>query len=406
MQNKIEPIVNQKFNALLPILDERSRRLWAAAEAKFLGRGGISTVSKATGLSRTTIHQGLKELGQSNSLKPATKRIRAKGGGRKPIIKDNPTILHDLESLVEPTTRGDPESPLRWTCKSTRQLSAALHGMGHKIGRQKVSELLADLGYSLQANRKVREGSCHPDRDAQFRYIYKQVKAFQQSNQPVISVDTKKKELVGDFKNAGREWQPIGQPERVRVHDFPDKTLGKVNPYGVYDQTANVGWVSVGIDHDTSSFAVESIRRWWNKMGQQTYPEAKRLLITADGGGSNGYRIRLWKIELQRFADEQGLEIFVCHFPPGTSKWNKIEHRMFSHISMNWRGKPLTSHEVIVNLIANTTTQQGLKIQAELDTNSYPKGIKVADAQLEDINLLKADFHGEWNYSIRHKCSC
>ncbi|EFK07225.1 rhodopirellula transposase, partial [delta proteobacterium NaphS2] len=286
-----------------------------------------------------------------------------------------------------------------------RQLSRALQVMGHKIGRQKVSELLADLGYSLQANRKVREGSRHPDRDAQFRYIYNQVKVFQENNQPVISVDTKKKELVGDFKNAGREWQPKGQPDSVRVHDFADKNLGKVNPYGVYDQTANVGWVSVGIDHDTSSFAVESIRRWWKRMGQQTYPEAKQLLITADGGGSNGYRIRLWKIELQRFADDQGLEISVCHLPPGTSKWNKIEHRMFSHISMNWRGKPLTSHEVIVNLIANTTTRQGLKIQAEIDSNSYPKGIKVTDTELENVNLFKADFHGEWNYSIRPKCS-
>ena len=405
MENRIEPIVNEKFNALLPILDEKSRRLWAAAEAKSLGRGGISAVSKATGLSRTTIHQGLKEIEPSNAAKLASKRIRAKGGGRKPVTRVNPTILHDLEGMVEPTTRGDPESPLRWTCKSTRQLSRALQAMGHKIGRQKVSELLADLGYSLQANCKVREGSRHPDRDAQFRYIYNQVKVFQENKQPVISVDTKKKELVGDFKNAGREWQPKGEPEPVRVHDFADKNLGKVNPYGVYDQTANVGWVSVGIDHDTSSFAVESIRRWWHKMGQQTYPEAKQLLITADGGGSNGYRIRLWKIELQRFADDHGLEISVCHFPPGTSKWNKIEHRMFSHISMNWRGKPLTSHEIIVNLIANTTTQQGLKIQAEIDANSYPKGIKVTDAELENINLLKADFHGEWNYSIRPKCS-
>ena len=319
--------MNEKFNTLLPILDEKGRRLWAAAEAKSLGRGGISAVSKATGLSRTTIYQGLKEIEPSNAAKPATKRTRARGGGRKPITKVNPIILRDLEGMVEPTTRGDPESPLRWTCKSTRQLSRALQAMGHKIGRQKVSELLADLGYSLQANRKVREGSRHPDRDAQFRYIYNQVKVFQENNQPVISVDTKKKELVGDFKNAGREWQPKGQPDSVRVHDFADKSLGKVNPYGVYDQTANVGWVSVGIDHDTSSFAVESIRRWWKRMGQQTYPEAKQLLITADGGGSNGYRIRLWKIELQRFADDQGLEISVCHFPPGTSKWNKIEHR-------------------------------------------------------------------------------
>ncbi len=405
MTGESKKLLQQKFVDLLPILDERSRRLWAAAEAKALGRGGISLVSKATGLSRTTVHQGIKELSQSKSLKAETIRLRTKGGGRKPIAFDNPDILSVLESLVEPTTRGEPESPLRWTCKSTRQLSEALKIKGYKIGRQKVSELLADLGYSLQANRKVREGSCHPDRDAQFQYIYEQVKEFQQFNQPVISVDTKKKELVGDFKNEGREWQPKGKPEIVRVHDFIDKTLGKVNPYGVYDQTANVGWVSVGIDHDTSAFAVESIRRWWKKMGDQSYPKAKQLLITADGGGSNGYRIRLWKKELQQFSNEHKLKVSVCHFPPGTSKWNKIEHRMFSHISMNWRGKPLTSHEVIVNLIANTTTRQGLEIQAEIDKNTYPKGIKVTDAELENINLIKADFHGEWNYSILPNCS-
>jgi Rhodopirellula transposase DDE domain len=399
-----EQIVHQKFTALLPILDERSRRLWAATEAKAFGRGGVSLVSKATGISRTTIHQGIKELAQSVPSPPSS-RIRAKGGGRKSMAANNPTILQDLESLVEPTTRGDPESPLRWTCKSTRQLSAALQKKGYHVGRQKVSELLADLGYSLQANRKVREGSAHPDRDAQFRYISMLVNEFQSFNQPVISVDTKKKELVGDFKNGGREWQPKGRPEAVQVHDFADKELGKVNPYGVYDQTANAGWVSVGTDHDTSAFAVESIRRWWNNMGKQTYPKAKRLLITADGGGSNGHRIRLWKIELQRFANEQGIEISVCHFPPGTSKWNKIEHRMFSHISMNWRGKPLTSHEVIVNLIANTTTCQGLQIQAELDTNIYPKGTKVTDVQLEEVNLVTDEFHGDWNYSILPICS-
>lgn len=398
-------ILEQKFTELMPILDERGRRLWAAAEAKALGHGGISLVSKATGLSRTTIHQGIKELSQPSAPRSGSSRVRAKGGGRKPVVHNNPTILSALENMVEPTTRGDPESPLRWTCKSTRQLSNALKSKGYKIGRQKVSELLSDLGYSLQANRKVSEGSSHPDRDAQFQHIYEQVKEFQSTDQPIISVDTKKKELVGDFKNGGREWQPKGKPEAVRVHDFADKTLGKINPYGVYDQTANVGWVSVGIDHDTSSFAVESIRRWWNRMGKNLYPKARRLLITADGGGSNGYRIRLWKIEIQNFANEQNLEIFVCHFPPGTSKWNKIEHRMFSHISMNWRGKPLTSHEVIVNLIANTTTRQGLEIQAEIDSNTYPKGIKVSDAELENINLVKANFHGEWNYSIRPNCS-
>lgn len=400
-----EQIVRQKFSALLPILDERSRRLWAAAEATAFGRGGISMVAKATGLSRTTIHQGVKELSQSAPIGPSTKRIRAFGGGRKPMVDHHPDILRELESLVEPTTRGDPESPLRWTCKSTRQLTDTLQSKGYRIGRQKVSELLDDLGYSLQANRKLREGSGHPDRDAQFRYIYELVDEFQSSNQPVISVDTKKKELVGDFKNGGREWQPKGRPEPVRVHDFVDKTLGKVNPYGVYDQTANVGWVNVGTDHDTATFAVESIRRWWKYMGKQTYPKAGRLLITADGGGSNGHRVRLWKIELQRLATEQGLEISVSHFPPGTSKWNKIEHRMFSHISINWRGKPLSSHEVIVNLIANTRTSKGLEIHAELDTGSYPKGIKVTDAELNNVNLVMNEFHGDWNYSILPNCS-
>jgi len=405
MDTEDHKIVEQKYSALLPIFDERSRRLWAAAEAKALGRGGISLVSKATGISRTTIHQGIKELSQPSPLKTESSRIRSKGGGRKPIASANPDILAALESLVEPSARGDPESPLRWTCKSTRNLADAMQKKGYKIGRQKISELLSDLDYSLQANRKVREGSHHPDRDAQFQYINEKVKSFQKANQPVISVDTKKKELIGDFKNSGREWQPKGRPEPVRVHDFPDKALGKVNPYGVYDQTANAGWVSVGVDHDTSAFAVETIRRWWTNMGRHSYPDAKQLLITADGGGSNGYRIRLWKLELQAFADEFGLDVSVCHFPPGTSKWNKIEHRMFSHISMNWRGKPLTSHEVIVNLIANTTTRQGLEIQAGLDTNTYPKGIKVTDEELKNVKLAKDDFHGEWNYSIHRNCS-
>jgi hypothetical protein len=405
MHDDHENNIRQKFTSLQPILDERSRRLWAAAEARSLGHGGVSIISKATGLSRTTIHQGIKDLSQSSVPMQDPKRIRTIGGGRKAIIAENPSIIEDLESLVESTTRGDPESPLRWTCKSTRQLSAALQAKGHKIGRQKVSELLADMGYSLQANQKVREGSGHPDRDAQFNYINNRVTEFQIANHPVISVDTKKKELVGDFKNGGREWRPKGQPESVRVHDFIDKVLGKISPYGVYDQTANTGWVSVGTDHDTAEFAVESIRRWWQKMGEARYPKAKRLLITADGGGSNGYRVRLWKLELQRFATEAGLEISVSHFPPGTSKWNKIEHRMFSHITMNWRGKPLTSHEVIINLIANTRTRQGLQILAELDTNSYSKGIKVTDAQLDEVNLERSDFHGEWNYSIAPKCS-
>ena len=407
MHSEIEFLIKAKFEYLAPVLDEHSRRLWAAAEAKVLGRGGASSVARATGLSRTTVHQGLKDLQSSPRDKEEIKqsRIRSPGGGRKPITTSDPEILNELEKLVDPLTRGDPESPLRWTCKSTRQLASALRARGHTIGRQKVSELLAVLGYSLQANRKIREGAEHPDRDEQFYHINERVKHFQERFQPVISVDTKKKELVGDFKNGGREWQPLKKPEAVRSHDFMDKTLGKVNPYGVYDQTANVGWVSVGTDNDTAEFAVESIRRWWKKMGESQYPQATELLITADCGGSNGYRVRLWKVALQKFANESGLEISVCHFPPGTSKWNKIEHRMFSHISMNWRGKPLYDHEVIVNLIGSTTTQKGLSIRADLDTNSYPKGVKVSDEQLQNVSIIKADFHGEWNYKIMPNCS-
>ncbi len=314
-------------------------------------------------------------------------------------------MAESLERLVDPVTRGDPESPLRWTLKSTRQLADVLTRQGHPIGRQKVSELLSELGYSLQANRKTREGRDHADRDAQFAYINRQVMDYQQRGQPVISVDTKKKELVGDFKNGGREWQPRGQPEAVRTHDFIDRELGKVNPYGVYDPTLNAGWVSVGTDHDTAEFAVESIRRWWLKMGCHGYPTAQQLLITADGGGSNGYRVRLWKVALQRLANEVGLTLQVCHFPPGTSKWNKIEHRMFSFISLNWRGKPLISHEVVVNLIGNTTNQKGLRIQAELDTAAYPTGLKVTDEDFSKINLQPAPFHGEWNYAIAPNCS-
>jgi hypothetical protein len=403
-----ETSVREKLDLLAPLFDEQTRRLWAAAEAQVLGRSGISLVARATGLSRTTIHQGLKDLVELRETKglEKKKRIRAVGGGRKPIDEYDPTLRRDLELLVDPVTRGDPESPLRWTCKSTRQLAAALVEQGHVVGRQKVADLLAELGYSLQANRKTKEGSAnHPDRDQQFAYINEQAVAFQQRKQPVISVDTKKKELVGEFTNGGQEWQPKGEPEQVQGHDFPDPKLGKANPYGVYDQHADVGWVSVGTDHDTSEFAVESIRRWWNKMGRLRYPDAAELLITADGGGSNGYRVRLWKVALQRFANETGLRISVCHFPPGTSKWNKIEHRMFSHISMNWRGRPLISHEVIVNLIGSTTTQSGLTINAELDTNLYPKGIRISDEELETVNLTKASFHGEWNYAIGIKCS-
>lgn len=401
MQLSVEQMIREKFDSLKHVLDEQTRRLWAAAEAKTLGRGGISTVSRATGFSRTTIHQGIKDLARAAEVTGlGRRRIRSPGGGRKPITEYDPAVLVKLERLVDPLTRGDPESPLRWTCKSIRQLAAALQDQGHVIGRQKVAHLLRELGYSLQANQKKREGSQHPDRDAQFNYINEQVATFQARGQPVVSVDTKKKELVGDFKNAGREWQPKGHPEAVRVHDFADKQLGKVNPYGVYDQSANVGWVSVGTDNDTAEFAVESIRRWWHKMGIDLYSNATELLITADCGGSNGYRVRLWKVALQAFANETGLCVSVCHFPPGTSKWNKIEHRMFCHISMNWRGKPLIDHEVIVNLIGTTTTKTGLAITAELDTTAYPKGVKIADEELEKVNLNKASFHGEWNYMI------
>ena len=397
MITESEQSVAERFRILNPEFNERLRRLWAAAEAKAYGHGGITLLARVTGLSRTTIHQGLKEVANPATPLQGTTRQRATGGGRKPLTEHHPQVLTELEALVEPMTRGDPESPLRWTCKSTRQLAQTLTTQGIKIGHQKVAEYLAELGYSLQSPRKTREGSSHPDRDAQFLYLNDQVTLFQADKQPVISVDTKKKELVGDFHNADREWQPQGTPERVRCHDFIDKELGKVNPYGVYDQSANDGWVSVGTDHDAAEFAVESIRRWWRTMGVERYPAATRLLITADCGGSNGYRSRLWKVALQEFAQETGLTLFVGHFPPGTSKWNKIEHRMFSFISLNWRGKPLVSHEVIVNLIGATTTRQGLVIKAALDTNSYPKGKKVSDEALQAVNLTRAAFHGEWN---------
>lgn len=406
MEASVQQAVQRKYELLGGILDERGRRFWAAAEASELGRGGVSVVARATGLSRTTIYQGMAELhGDKKSPVLTRERIRAVGGGRRPLTQKDPQILALLERLVDPTTRGDPESPLRWTCKSTRQLADVLRDQGHVIGRQKVSELLGQLGYSLQANRKTREGSDHLDRDQQFEYINAQVKAQQSGSQPVISVDTKKKELVGDFKNAGRDWRPKGEPQEVRTHDFMDEELGKVNPYGVYDQTANAGWVNVGTDHDTAEFAVESIRRWWLHMGAERYPDARELLITADGGGSNGYRLRLWKVALQGFANTTRLTVRVCHFPPGTSKWNKIEHRMFSFISLNWRGQPLVSHEVIVNLIGSTRTRTGLTIRAALDTDTYPTGVKVSDEDLSKVNLTRASFHGEWNYSIAPNCS-
>jgi transposase len=395
--------IRQKFKSLGPVMDERVRRQWAAAEAVAVGWGGIAAVVAATGMSHNTIARGeqeLRERARKSRLRVVGKRIRRVGGGRKSIIDSNPSILESLEALVEPLTRGDPESPLRWTCKSTSKLAEELRNQGHPIGERTVAMLLHRAGYSLQSNRKVREGSSHPDRNAQFDHINNQVLAFQRYSQPVVSVDTKKKELVGNFRNVGREWRPQGEPDEVRVHDFQDPALGKAIPYGVYDVTNNQGWVSVGIDHDTARFAAEAIRRWWRKMGAKRFPDAKRLLITADGGGSNGSRCRLWKVALQDVADKIGLELRVCHFPPGTSKWNKIEHRLFCHITQNWRGKPLVSHEVIVNLIANTTTKKGLKVRAELDTNRYETGVKVTDTQLAAVRIKKADFHGDWNYII------
>jgi transposase len=391
-------LIQQRFARLEPFLNERLRRLYAATEAQALGYGGISAVARATGVSRQAIANGLKELAAPDAA--TAMRIRRPGGGRKRTVTQDATLLHDLEQLVEPLSRGDPESPLRWTCKSVRKLADELNHQGHQVSHELVANLLKELGYSLQANRKTREGTAHPDRNAQFEHINAEVQAFQSAGQPVISVDTKKKELVGDFKNGGRELCPQGEPETVRVHDFVIPELGKVAPYGVYDVTHNLGWVNVGIDHDTAAFAVASVRRWWQLLGQPRYPGAQRVLITADGGGSNGSRVRLWKIELQKLADESGLEISVCHLPPGTSKWNKIEHRLFSYISQNWRGKPLISHAVIVNLIAATTTKTGLKVRCELDTQVYPLGIVVTDDELAQVNLKRNDFHGEWNYTI------
>ena len=391
--------VRQRFAALEPVIDERTRRLLVAAESSAWGPGGISIVSQATGVSRQVIRQGLRELKETPV--PPAGRIRRVGGGRKKSKEKDPSLVADLERLVEPLTRGDPESSLRWTCKSVRNLADELKRQGHKISYPVVAELLHELGYSLQSNRKTKEGSTHPDRNQQFEYINARVERAISGKQPVISVDTKKKELVGDFKNPGADWRPKGEPEKVRMHDFPIPELGRVAPYGVYDLAANSGWVSVGLDHDTASFAVETIRRWWHAMGQERYPEAKQLLITADGGGSNGSRLRLWKLELQKLADETGLIIAVSHFPPGTSKWNKIEHRLFSFISKNWRGQPLISLEVIVSLIAATTTKKGLKVHASIDDSTYPLGAKVSDSAMKEINLQRDPFHGEWNYEIR-----
>ena len=387
-----------RFEKLAPFLDERMRRLVAASESLAIGFGGTSQVSRQTGVSRRAIIRGIKELDEAPSVQGG--RVRRPGGGRKRTVDKDASLKTDLERLVDPVTRGDPESPLRWTCKSVRKLAEELNRLGHQTSHRMVAELLHELGYSLQANRKTLEGSSHADRDQQFQHINQHVTEFLQQQQPVISVDTKKKELVSNFKNHGAELRPKGDPEPVRVHDFVIPELGRAAPYGVYDLANNSGWVSVGVDHDTSAFAVETIRRWWYRMGQQSYPQATELLITADSGGSNGSRVRLWKVELQRLADETGLELRVCHLPPGTSKWNKIEHRLFSFISQNWRGKPLVSHQVIVDLIAATSTKTGLKVRAQIDSNLYPSGLKVSDKQVAALHIERDAFHGEWNYKI------
>jgi Rhodopirellula transposase DDE domain len=399
---KVEARIRRKFRLVAVELDERRRRQWAAAEAQEVGWGGISLVARATGLSRPTIMAGLKDLQLSSKSRTlAATRVRCPGGGRRASTQTDPGLLEALEQLIEPTTRGDPMSPLRWTCKSTANLAEELTRQNHPVSDRTVALLLKQSGYSLQANRKTREGSSHPDRNAQFEYINRQVRAFHRRRQPVISVDTKKKELVGEFKNPGEEWHPKGQPEKVNVHDFPDPKLGKAIPYGVYDLACNEGWVSVGIDHDTAEFACASIQRWWNEMGSVRFPQATELLITADGGGSNSSRNRLWKKSLQSLADELDITLHVHHFPPGTSKWNKIEHRLFCFITKNWRGRPLTTYEVIVNLIASTTTKKGLTVRAAIDPRRYETGIAVSDEELARLRITRARFHGDWNYSIK-----
>ena len=400
-RTRVQQIV-AKYRALAQMMDERMRRRWAAAEAQAYGWGGLQAVSGAVGMSPNTIRKGLSELAarEENPDEPLGRRLRREGGGRKRCTEADPELIETLQSLVEPTTRGDPMSALRWTCKSTSNLAEELTQQGHPVSPRTVGRLLSADGYSLQSNRKTKEGDSHPDRNAQFEHINLMVTRFQQRGEPVISVDTKKKELIGQFKNGGREWRPKGRPEEVKVHDFVDKELGKVIPYGVYDLSENKGWVSVGIDHDTASFAAEAIRRWWKKMGAKRYRDARELLITADGGGSNGSRCRLWKLALQELATKMEMPIHVCHFPPGTSKWNKIEHRMFCHITQNWRGRPLVSHEVIIQLIANTRTKTGLKIRAALDSGHYPTGIKVSDEELAALKIKRAKFHGDWNYAL------
>src|SRR4051794_11626392 len=393
--------IRERYTALSPQLDERGRRCFAASEARAAGYGGIAATARATGIARSTIGRGLKDLADGSDL-PAG-RMRRPGGGRKPLTEVDPTLSDDLLALVWPSERGDPMSPLRWTCKSLRRIASELRSLGHRISHTVVGELLKREGFSLQANRKTREGAGHADRDAQFEHINARVAQALADEQPVISVDTKKKELVGDFKNGGREWRPKGAPEEVRVHDFIIPELGRAVPYGVYDITDNVGWVSVGIDHDTAAFAVNAIRKWWKLMGRKRYPQARHLLITAVAGGRTGTPLRPWKPELQKLADELGLSITVSHLPPGTSKWNRIEHRLFSFITCNWRGTPLVSYQAIVQLIAATTTTTGLKVRCKLDQNTYPAGIKVSDAEIDALNISRHDFHGNWNYTINPK---
>jgi Rhodopirellula transposase DDE domain len=390
--------IGERFLALSAHLDERSKRIFAATEARTAGYGGVAAVSRATGIAASTIGRGLAELSATDQLAP--ERVRRAGGGGKRLVDKDPTLLADLLAMVEPDARGDPMSPLRWTCKSLSQLASGLVAMGHKIGRSAVGDLLHQQKFSLQANRKTREGESHPDRDAQFTHLNESVRDALAGGEPVISVDTKKKELVGDFKNAGQTWRPQGEPEDVRVHDFLIKELGRATPYGVYDLAANAGWVGVGMNNDTATFAVQTIRRWWQEVGRERYPAATRLTITADGGGSNGSRLRLWKIELQRLATELGIDIVVHHLPPGTSKWNKIEHRLFSFITMNWKAEPLLSYRVIVDLIAATTTKTGLTVLCELDSTHYPKGIVVSSQEMDHLNITRDAFHGEWNYMI------
>jgi transposase len=394
-----ERAIGERFRAMAGELNERQRRLWAAAEARSAGRGGIAAVARATGMAIDTIRNGIAELESGETLGPG--RVRRPGGGRKPLTETDPTLLSDLERLLEADTRGDPGSPLRWTAKSVRQLAAGLGELGHRVHFASVAKLLRALGYSLQANRKTKEGAAHPDRDTQFRHINDVAKAAIDAGEPVISVDTKKKELIGDFKNGGREWAPSGTPIEVNTHDFPSQAHGRAIPYGIYDVANNEGWVSVGIDHDTAAFAVASIASWWQHLGRERFPHARTLTITADCGGSNGNRTRLWKTELQRLADDTGLAVRVCHFPPGTSKWNKIEHRLFSFISINWRAKPLISRQVVIDLIAATTTRTGLKVYAELDERTYPDKIKVSDTELAAVQIDRHRFHPEWNYTIK-----